>query len=261
MRRIIESDHLSINDIGYLWKKLHLADILYFTDIFQFSENGLEQKHFQYFLMQDPLLEFTEEMDAFYQRNEALFTCFYPSASKKECENKINQLDKKIQYAKTSELLQKQKEKKNYILSLWRRGNIKNIYDLDQYLRRLTKNGILQREGDKKPFRYKTTVEYDLVFRKWAIMNGIEQWDRDRTQEIKGFDDKEFIFQGYLFGLSNTINYSEEDDKKIGFYLENIKESLCSIAEIKKTKDQELNKGNIRNVFSLDFFVHISRKE
>ncbi|UCD13749.1 MAG: hypothetical protein JSW60_09375 [Thermoplasmatales archaeon] len=243
--------------IQKLWEKPHLSDIVYFLEIFQYQKEGIEQKHFRYFLMESPNLEFTREMDDFYNRNKILFIMSAPLRKNlRTHEDVVKRLTK---FEKIEDGVEKEKQIKDFILSLWRTGNIKTVGDLDQYLRRLCQNGVIEKSNRKKPYHYNTTVEYEKNYQEMRILEYIERWDiKDKTiiaQKKIG----EHRYDVFIFGASEK-EFNEKDTKKMTEYLKVICNNLVKILELKKQKTLHnidgMDEAMRTKLTSIDFFFH-----
>lgn len=241
--------------IQKIWKKPHLSDILYFLEIFQYQCEGIQQKHFRYFLMTPPNLEFANEMDHFYNRNKFFFEAFAPQRINFRTHEDVLGHLKKFEIIEDVE----EKQKQNFILSLWRTGNIKTVGDLDQYLRRLCLKRVIKRKNRRKPFHYMTTIEYEKNYQNLRIMEYIHRWD---------LKDKAIIFpakiegQRYNTSIFGAIGkeFTKEDTNKIAMHLKVICENLADILELKKQKTIHLlngmNEAERAKLTSFDFFFH-----
>ncbi len=245
------SSTVSIQD----WKKPYLFDILYFLEIFQ--SKGIEQKHFRYFLMKSHNLEFDSGMDIFYNQNKAAFKVFAPHGKNLRTHMDVCQLLEK--FGKIKDEVEKEKQIKELILSVWRRGSIKTVGDLDQYLRRLRKNRIITKANRKKPLQYVTTVEYEKNYRELRILEFIERWDIKDKAEVAPAKFKGHRYDTSIFGASGE-EFTKEDTNKIGEYLRVICDNLAKILELKKQKTHPLldgvNESDKAKLTSIDFFYH-----
>lgn len=243
--------------IKQLWKKPHLSDILYFLEIFQYQEEGIEQKHLRYFLMKDHTLEFVTEMDRFYERNKVFFEEFAPSRNDFQNREDIRRHLKKLETIK--DIKEQDKQKQNFILSLWRTGNIKTVGDLDQYLRRLCKNNIIKKANRTKPFRYVTTVEYEKNYQELRMLEYIERWDIEDKAIISLGRSEGYRYDTSIFGASGE-ELTEVETKKIAMHLKVICDNLAKILELKNQKTLPLldgaNEDDKAKLTSIDFFYH-----
>jgi len=208
--------------IQRLWKKPPLSDILYFLEIFQYQNEGIEQKHFRYFLMKSHNLEFAREMDGFYNRNKCFFEMFAPQRDNFRIHEDIDQHLKKFEKIK-DEL---EKEKQNFILNLWRTGNIKTEGALDQCLRRLCRNGVIKKVTRKKPFHYVTTIEYEKNYQDLRILEYIERWDIKDKAIISPVKIEGHRYDASIFGASGR-EFTEEESNKIAMHLNVICDNLA----------------------------------
>ena len=246
--------------IRNLWKKPHIADILYFLEIFQYPGGRLEQKHLRYFLMNDHHLEFVNELDSFYEDNKVLFEEFVPLKGNFQTREDI------CQHLKTFDTIKDEQErdiqKNNFILSLWRSGNIKTKDDLDQYLRRLCRNNIIKKVNKNKPFKYMTTYEYEKNFQELRVVEYIERWDIKERNKIIPVRIEGCYCDASIFGVSRD-QFDEDEIKKIATNLENICENLTMILKLKNQKTHHYHEGKNEmereKLTSIDFFFHGSK--
>ena len=243
--------------IQKLWEKPNLADILYFLEIFQYQNEGIEQKHFRYFLMKYHNLEFAREMDDFYNRNKYFFEMFAPRRDNFRAHEDVCRHLKKFE--KIEDKVEQEKQKQNFILSLWRTGNIKTEGALDQYLRRLCLNGVLKKANRKKPFHYVTTIEYEKNYQELRILEYIERWDLKDKAVTSPVKIEGHRYDASIFGASGK-EFTEEETKKIAMYLKGICNNLAKILELKKQKTfhhlDVVNEAKRAKLTSIDFFFH-----
>jgi hypothetical protein len=243
--------------IKQLWKKPHLANILYFLEIFQYQKEGIKQKHLRYFLMNDHNLEFMTQMDRFYERNKFFFEEFAPSRNDFQTREDIRRHLNKLETIK--DVKEQDKQKQNFILSLWRTGNIKTEGALDQCLRRLCRNGVIKKANRKKPFHYVTTIEYEKNYQDLRMLEYIERWDIRDKAIISPVKLEGHHYDTSIYGASGE-EFTEEDTKKIAMHLEVICDNLAKILELKTQKTLPLlngaNEVDKAKLTSIDFFYH-----
>jgi hypothetical protein len=205
-------------------------------------------------------LEFVTDLNSFYEQNKLLFERFAPQKGVSKTREDIHQHLKKLDLIKDENI--KCVEKRNFILGLWRRGNIKNENDLDQYLRRLCNNNIIKKLNRKKPFRYMTTNEYDKNFQELRRIEYIERWDIKEQSKIFPVRIEGYYCDASIYGLLEN-QFNEDEIKKIGINLKNIRENLIEILKLKNQKTHDffdMMDGKKREkLTSVDFFFHGSK--
>jgi len=243
-----------------LWKKPHIADILYFLEIFQYQKERIEQKHLRYFLMNAHRLEFVNKLNNYYKDNKLFFEEFAPTKDDFQTRESINQHLKT--FNSITDELEKEIQKRNFILSLWRRDNIKTEDDLDQYLRRLCRTNIIKKINKKKPYKYMTTNEYEKNFQELRMTEYIERWNTKEQNKIIPFQNKEYYINSSIFGISDG-QFTKNEEEKISIHLKNICENLTKILELKNKKTyhilEEENETERDKLTSIDFFFHGSK--
>jgi hypothetical protein len=241
-------------------EKPHLFDILYFLETFQYQEEGIKQKHFRYFLMTIHNLQFTKKLDSFYLRNKQIFELFAPLHKKFPTTKDILLQLKRME--KIKDKVEQEKQKQKFILGLWRRNNIKNEKDLDQYLRRLCKNKLIKKTNNKRPYHYSLSDEFQKNFKELKINEYITRWDFDDQTMVTPKRKKDYSYDSSIFGVSEKI-FNEKDQEKIGQSLKIICENLIEILELKNQKTLKLldgmNDTEKEKLSSIDFFFHGSR--
>ena len=245
------------NYIQNLWKKPHLAEILYFFEIFQYQKERIEQKHLRYFLMNNHHLDFVNKLNNYYKENKLFFEEFAPTKNDFQTRESIHQHLKKLDSIKDE--LEKEIQKRNFILSLWRNDNIKTEYDLDQYLRRLCRNNVIKKINKKKPYKYMTTNEYEKNFQELRMIEYIERWDTKEQNKIIPSQNNGYYINASIFGIS-VEHFTKDEVKKIALHLKNICENLTIILELKNKKTCSILEGQKETerekLTSIDFFFH-----
>ncbi|EMR74519.1 hypothetical protein MBGDF03_00976 [Thermoplasmatales archaeon SCGC AB-540-F20] len=243
--------------IQKLWKKPHLANILYFLEIFQYQGEGIEQKHLRFFLMKSHNLEFDREMYGFYDRHKKLFETFAPRRDAYRTSGDMG--GNLIKFEEIEDEVEQEILKRKFILNLWRTGDIKAVGDLDQYLRRLCLNGVIKKLNRKKPFHYVTTIEYEKNFQELRILEFIERWDFKERDVVSICKIEGHCYDSSIFGASREI-FTKEETNRIGKHLEVICDNLGEILELKKQKIlhllKEADEVDKAKLSSIDFFFH-----
>jgi hypothetical protein len=204
--------------------------------------------------------EFVTDLNNFYDQNKLLFERFAPRNEIFQTYEDIHQHLKRFDETKDENI--KFVEKRNFILGLWRRGNIKNENDLDQYLRRLYNNNIIKKLNRKKPFKYMTTNEYDKNFQELRRLEYIERWDIKEQIKIIPVRIEGYYCDTSIYGVAEN-QFDEDEIKKINMNLKNICENLIDILKLKNQKTHDLlserNGKEKEKLTSIDFFFHSSK--
>lgn len=235
------------NIIRKLYREKHYRDIITLLELFQYQERGVSQKHFRYILMNKPELDplTTAEVKNFFERAKYLLNLFERHGSRK--------------------------------------GSITTQKNLNYYLKYLYKNNIIKKVNRKKPIKYMLTNEYDKSCNEIKIEDYISRWDNkhqminlalplwvcpkcgswysdvdqncERCKTPRKLIENTRYEEWTIFGLSEDLKFSEDENKEIGTYLDNIQENLWKIVELKNkiTKDMDVKD---EKVASIDFFYH-----